>query len=122
VEAFSKWVLENFSQWTALIVYLFVAVLSTVSGAVGHFLWRRQTKKEDRPPFSVRDLSLDLASSVLAGVLVFWLAVAGAMPPPVAAIVIAAVTLKGWEGLNLARRAVVSWLRKMFPNTLRGGE
>ncbi len=120
VDEFSHWVLDNFARWTSLVVYLFVGVLSTISGAVGHFLWRRQTPQPQRAPFSARELALDLSSSLLAGVLMLWLAVAGAMSPPIAGIAIVAVTLKGWEWLNYARRIVRDRIKKAYPDTEKG--
>ena len=87
MKEFSEWVLQNFGRAESLLAYAFVVVVSLFSSTIGH-LYRLRTGPEF-VKFSWPDLALDLLSSGLVGIVVFWLTINQGMHPGIAAVCIA---------------------------------
>jgi hypothetical protein len=118
VENFSKWVVENFAQFTGLIAYAFVTALSMFSATVGHFLRRRSVPKARRDEFRASELLLDLTASALVGWVFFWLTVSKGIPPYVTAASVVLVSFSGKQTLMHAAR-FLRWQVKEFVDTQR---
>lgn len=115
---FTRWVFANFANIQSLAAYLFVAVLSFFSGAVGHFYRRNSRPPEDKSAFSWPLFSYDQAASLLVAIILFWATLNRNFPPFATAVGIAVVAFWGTQSLIYVLRIFQRKLKNLAEELL----
>lgn len=110
---FDKWVYDQFDDWPSIASYAFICTLSIFSATVGHFHRRNEQSSANRTPFTWTRFWFDQSASLLAAVLVFWVAIHSAIPPQITAVSIALTAFWGVHSLILGLRILKRRLKNM---------